>query len=251
MKGITMSTIAVELPSGLTGEIRRLKVKDENLLANRRNIKDGSILTKLLNSVWQATTNPGIYNFGDKQFDADLILQGDKFELIRQLRIHSYPGEEHYDFIVMCPGCQDNFEWSIDLRELKTKPLPDEVKAKLTAGELLEFTFPDCGKHIRYRLIVGKDEKHFAKAMKKSKERLSTVQLATQILEIEGVESIATYLDDLSSYDATMFRRDSETNDCGVKTDIGLECPECDHLFEFEVPFGMGFILPNKKKNGT
>lgn len=246
-----MSTIAIELPSGLIGEIRRLKVKDENLLANRRNIKDGSILTKLLNSVWQTTLDPGIYNFGEKQFDADVILQGDKFELIRQLRIHSYPGEENYDFIVMCPGCQDNFEWSIDLRELETKSLPDNVKTKLAASELLEFTFPDCGKKIKYRLIVGKDEKRFAKAMKQSKERLSTVQLTTQILEIEGVKSIPTFIDDMSSYDATMFRRESEANDCGVKTDIGLECPECGNLFEFEVPFGMGFILPNKKKNGT
>ncbi len=246
-----MSVIIVDLPSGLSGEIRRLKVRDENLIANRRNLKDGTILTKILNSVWKTTLNPGIYNFGDKQFDADVILQGDKFELIRQLRIHSYPGEEGYEFFVMCPTCQENFPWTIDLRDLEVIKLPEETKEQLTANGWLTMTLPDCGKKIKYRLIIGKDESRFAKIIKKNKERLSTIQLATQILEIEGVDSIATFIDDMSSYDATMFRRESDKNDCGVKTDIGLECPECDSIFDFEVPFGMGFILPNQKKNGT
>lgn len=244
MKGIVMPV--VELPSGLSGEVRRLKVKDENILTDRRSLRDGSATAKLIRSCWETTLDPGPYEFTNG-FNVNVLLQGDKFELLRQLRLISYPGNEHYEFSVTCPNCQASFAWSVDLKDLEVKKLPLEVKEKIASNEPLEFVLPDCGKTIHYKLITSKDEERLAKAFRQSPDRISTVLLCNQIVAIEGEQHIASFVEDMSSYDATCLRREIEKNDCGVETTIGIECVDCFHVFNYDVPFGLNFILPTAK----
>lgn len=234
----------LELPSGLSGEVRRLKVKDENILTDRRASREGSLGSKLIQSVWENIIDPGPYNF-EKGFNAQSLLIGDRFDLYRQIRIISYPGEENYEFSVNCDSCSQSFGWEIDLRKLKIKKLSPESFQVVQSGDLFEVLLPDCGKHARFRLLTGKDELSFPRIMKLESHSLASAQLIMQIKEIDGVKDVAHFIkEEMSSYDAHFFRGHSDEVNCGVDTTIGVECQFCYKQMEIDIPFDAGFIFP-------
>ena len=67
----------ITCPSGLTGRIRGMKVREERVLADRKLAKSGGQVDELLVSCWTETLDPGPYDFGDKVIDWGKVLQGD------------------------------------------------------------------------------------------------------------------------------------------------------------------------------
>lgn len=113
----------ITCPSGLTGRIRGMKVREERVLADRKLAKSGGQVDALLGACWEETLDPGPYDFGEKDIDWGAVLQGDRFFALLQVRALTYGPT--YAFALGCQneGCRARFEWELDLTELPVRPL--------------------------------------------------------------------------------------------------------------------------------
>ena len=80
----------IRCPSGLTGTIRGLKVREERVLADRKIAKAGGVVDELLRACWEETEDPGPYSFDAGKTDWDKVLQGDRFFALLQIRALTY-----------------------------------------------------------------------------------------------------------------------------------------------------------------
>ena len=70
----------ITCPSGLSGRVRGMKVREERVLADRKLAKNGGQIDELLGSCWEETLDPGPYAFGEGgKVDWGKVLQGDRF----------------------------------------------------------------------------------------------------------------------------------------------------------------------------
>jgi hypothetical protein len=74
--------------------------------------------------------------------------------------------------------------------------------------------------------------------------------LAMRVVEIEGVElrRKRQFIEELSLRDADFLVDEFDRVDCGVETDIEIECPECFTVQELELPFEKTFFMPGKAR---
>ena len=100
----------ISCPSGLTGRLRGMKVREERVLADRKLAKSGGQLDELLASCWEETLDPGPYHF-DGLADWSRVLQGDRFYALLQLRCLTYG--PNYAFSVACgeDACRKRIDW--------------------------------------------------------------------------------------------------------------------------------------------
>ena len=80
----------ITCPSGLSGRIRGMKVREERVLADRRLAKSGGQVDELLAACWEETLDAGPYDFGEKPIDWGFVLQGDRFYALLQIRALTY-----------------------------------------------------------------------------------------------------------------------------------------------------------------
>lgn len=235
-------------PSGLSGEIRKLKGKEAKLLGDRAAAKSGSLFESILAGCWLHTTDPGIYGCGDGQPNWSMVLVGDRFYTL--LRIRALTFGEIYPFAAQCssPECRERFEWEINLSELPVKLLPESSKAALRAGSRLE-TQLDGGKRVWFKLLTGVDEARASKNLKNSRDGALLAALGMRILEIEGVaeKQKRAFLEDMDLDEMTSLLDRFDEADGGVETSIEIECPHCYSIQEVDLPFGRGFFLPRAK----
>jgi len=240
----------ITCPSGLTGRIRGLKVKEERILADRKLAKSGGQLDALLAACWEETLDPGPYAFGDAGVDWGAVLQGDRFYALLQIRALTYGPE--YAFALGCQNdsCRARFEWEFDLGELPVRRLSEESRAAFVAANRFEATLPDAGVRVWFRLFTGADERRLPQLRRSAGDRILSAMLAWRVLEVEGVpeKDKRGFLEDLSLRDADFLVDVFEQAECGVDTTIEVECPECLTIQEVELPFDQGFFLPGKTR---
>jgi hypothetical protein len=242
----------ITCPSGLVGRIRGMKAREERILADRKLAKSGAQLEQILAACWEETLDPGPYDFGDQAIDWGKVLQGDRFFAMLQLRVLSYGPE--YAFSVPCEnrGCRARIEWELDLRDLPVKPLSDESRAAFLAGNRFETLLPEAGRKVAFRLLAGADERRLAALRRAAGERPITTMLGFRLESIDGVEprDRQRFIEDLGMADVTFLLGEFDRVDCGVETEIEVECPGCLATTRVELPFERGFFLPLARKTG-
>lgn len=240
----------IECPSGLAGEIRGLKVKEFNILANRRLAKSGGQIDAMLSACWTETMDPGPYNFGDKTIDWDKVLQGDRFYALLKIRALSLGNT--YPFGAVCQGeaCRHRFEWEIALDDLPVRKLSEESRECFQNGNRFETRLPGAGSQVWFRLAIGADERRFTKVRQANRDRLWSAMLALRVLEIEEVKESdrRRFLEELEVADAEFLRGEFDRVDCGVDTTIEIECPECWAVQDIDLPFDQRFFLGTQRK---
>ena len=238
----------ITCPSGLTGRIRGMKVREERVLSDRKLAKSGGQVDKLLGACWEETADAGPYDFNGKDIDWAKVLQGDRFFALLQIRALTYGAD--YAFAVPCQNeaCRARVEWELDLHELPVRSLSDESRAAFTQGNRFETVLPDAGKRVWFRLLTGADERKLPHLRRNAGERLLSAMLAFRVVEIEGVEARdkRRFIEDLTMRDADFLVDEFDRVDCGVDTTIEIECPECFATQEVELPFGQSFFMPGK-----
>ncbi|WP_428262162.1 hypothetical protein [Haliangium sp.] len=246
-------THVIECPSGLRGEIRGLKVKELDYLADRRLAKSGQQLDRILAGCWLETVDAGPYSLGERGLDWDQVLQGDRFYAMLEIRAASLGAT--YAFAAMCQGgaCGCRFEWEVSLDELPVRALSDDARQNFRDGNRFESVLPGAAKRVWFRLPVGADEKRLAKHRQARQGELWSTMLALRVVEIEGVAGgdKRRFLGELDLADAEHLRRAFDEADCGVETTIEVECPECALVQDVELPFDHGFFLAQRPKKGS
>ncbi len=71
-----MSEIII-CPSGLSGSIRGMKVREERILTDRQLARSGGQLDKLLSACWEETPDTGLYHLENDKIDWGKVLQGE------------------------------------------------------------------------------------------------------------------------------------------------------------------------------
>ena len=99
-----------------------------------------------------------------------------------------------------------------------------------------------------FGLLTGADERRLAALRAKAAERPITTLLNFRLVAVEGVESKEklAFIEDLSLGDVAFLRAEFDRADCGVETEIEVECQECFGTTRIELPFDRGFFLPEK-----
>jgi len=249
----------VILPSGLSGIIRRMKIKDHEILGSPRLARKGITLSRFLQSIWVETTDLGIYEESDcfkfKQSDSgtiidwEQVLLGDRLLIMTEARKLRY-GDE-YIFDLPCPACERTITRLVKLSDMKVSGLSDEAYSHLRAGNMeFERTFPIEKVDFKFKLAQGVDEKNIAKAREKTKvkpsdeEQILTINILSRLSWISGCQSPKQRLDfvqDLFGDDADWLKEQFEETDISVDTKINIECV-CGKTFEREAPFDENFF---------
>jgi hypothetical protein len=237
-----MTEILVECPSGLKGKVRGLKAKELNILSDRKSVRSGEALDRLIQACWIETLDNGPYAFDGKP-NWDVVLQADRFVTLMKIRTATYP-EESYPFDVVCqnPGCSAKIAWEIDLdKDLPIKAFSQQVVDTLKSGK--PFTTQVAGKLVSWKLANGADEK---RAAKKATSPSITQALMMRITAIDGIDRLATerWLEELDVADCRNLLAEMSSVDGGVSTNIEIECNTCGTEQEVDLPFSAAFFMP-------
>lgn len=238
----------VTCPSGLAVELRKLKVQEANILADKQAQQKGATLDQLLGSVWSATVDPGPYPFTGR-IEWEKVLSGDRFYAQLQVRIATH-GKD-FDFRVPCSVCKNIINWSIDLNSLPLFKLKPDDAAVFKSGNVFKELGPD-GKRYTFHLMTGELERKALMILKSNKTTRVTSSLLARIEEIEGVTDRRAYLDDLDYTVALDLVKMLDSHDCGVETDFDIECEECGAESEVTLPLDQrGYWSPSRKATRT
>ncbi len=238
----------ITCPSGLTGRIRGMKTREERFLADRKLAKAGTQLDPILAACWEETLDPGPYDFGDNPIDWSKVLVGDRFFTLLQIRVASYGPD--YTFSVCCDNrsCRAKIDWELSLLDLPVVALSEESRAAYLAGNRFETRLPDAGRRVWFHLLSGNDERRMTQLRKGASERPLSTLLHARLDQIEGVDARdkLKFIEDLAISDVTFLLGVFDRADCGVETEIDIECPECLGSQSVELPLDKGFFLPTK-----
>lgn len=234
-------------PSGLAGTVRALKVVEARNLADKQQLKAGGVTSSILKACWTDTADPG--PLATDRLDWDEALSADRFYAMMMIRVATYGGD--FDFDAFCPRCEAKVPWTVDLRELPVKPVPEETIAHLK-GIGNDFPLTIAGKEARFALPTGASERKASKLLlgtKNQAERME-IAIAARLLSVEGENSKRRFLQNLSMADFMQIVDAMDAADGGVETDVSIECGECSHVFEVPVPFDDqgAFWMPRRTK---
>ena len=237
----------ITCPSGLSGRVRGMKVREERVLADKQLAKEGGQVDALLSACWEDTVDPGPYVLDDRKLDWSQVLQGDRFFTLLQIRTATYG--PLYEFGVPCQSCRARIDWQLDLTDLLVRELPEASRAAFAAGNRFETRLPGAGKTVGFRLLVGADERKLPQLKRQAPDRLFSTLLVHRVTDVEGVENKdkRAFLEDLSMRDATFLIGEFDRVDGGVETSIDIACPECGAEQSVELPFTTDFFMPSTK----
>lgn len=251
---MTARTEVFDLPSGAKIEFRALTLREENILASARGRKQESALDSVLSACVVQIVDAGPYRDLGQRVDWDKMLQGDRFVAMVKLRVISYREGETYSFMTQCPECGQRSEQSVNLNtELPIQPLSEEARDALVNDT--PFTVEVGGSKITYSLSYGAHAKRFEKLREQNPKRPMAAALRSRILEVDGIEKrdIMNWLDGeagghdgLTSDEAEDLREAFDRVDCGIDTEVEVECPKCWASYVLSLPFDDGFFLPRR-----
>lgn len=258
-----MKTEIVQLPSGAAIEIRQLTLKEENYLSGASRSRKASqerVLIDVVSRCTVAMTEPGPYPGMDQgsKVKWDNMLSGDFFATMVALRKLSYREGAEYDINLKCPNsvCNNRFVWTVDLdKDLVTKPLSEEVARAFSEGRPLTTTIAE--REVRFSLGMVKDAAFQEQLEKRFPFREMACILRTRIVSVEGVDpkDLMNWLDGegqgpfdgLTADDGEDLRAVFYDADCGIDTEIEVECSraQCRNVFQLDLPFE-GILSPGR-----
>ncbi len=246
----------VKLPSGAVIEMRQLTLKEENYMASAAKSRRGNQEKVLIDIVQRCTEGfiePGPYpnkDIGGKVKWSEM-LSGDFFAAMIGLRKLSYREGANYDIDVKCPNrsCNNKFGWTVNLDDdLTYKDLPADSAKTLSDGE--PFSTEVAGKVVNFKIEKVSDSDFQEKLERRFPHRDMACLLRTRITAVAGVDSkdLMNWLDGegkgpyegLTSDDAEDLRAAFIDVDCGVDTEVEVECTRsnCRNVFTVDLPFG-------------
>jgi hypothetical protein len=212
-------------------EMKYMTAKEEDILSNQSYIQNGTVLDKLMKSLIVTKCN---YN--------DLIV-GDKNAIMIAARVLGYGKDYKFEY--------KGEEVEVDLSTLENKEFDEN---SITKGlNEFQYTLPNSGTEITYKLLSHKDEmaieaeiKGLKKINKKADPMIST-RMKQMILSVNGDSERKTVREFVDTYflamDARAFRKHiaSHQPDVNLLTTVELNDGEED----VEIPITVNFFWPD------
>lgn len=221
-------------------EIKCMTAKEEDLLTSRALIKNGTVISKLLQSCML-----------NKMVDPENLLSGDRNALLIAIRVTGYGAD--YTVKIDCPDCDEQFENEFSLNGLEMKGLGAQPLAPNT--NLFSFVLPVTKREVQFKLLTGKDEAELLDADKRRKklavsqvETTVTGRLFKSIVSLDGVTDgtkLARQVANMPAGDSRALRKYMDTIEPGVQMKQFAKCTSCGEQSEVDIPLGITFFWPD------
>jgi phage FluMu protein Com len=238
---------SIVCPSGLSGVVRGLKVKDEQLFANKELARSGGVISKVISSCWEETLDPGPYDRLAITKNFSHIAAADRMFALIQVRILSYGND--YDFSVVCKSCGYRYMWYIDLSQLDFIPMAESGINQLKTGAPVHVPGVPSGASIDIRVATGLDEEFLAE-QNIDEELTLTYNLARKIVQIDGKTDwldILHAVEELPAKDADYLWDFADDMEGGLDTMFDVKCPKCKEIQRVILPFEASFFTSRKR----
>ena len=213
-------------------EMKYMTAREEDIITNTNYIKQGTVIDKLLQSL---IVTP--IDYGE-------LLVGDKNAIMIAARILSYGASYDFEY--------DKVPQSIDLSSIQPKPLhPDFEKA--TKNEF-EFTLPNTGNQITFKILSHNDEgridqelKGLQKLNKDSKNEV-TVRLAHLVTSVNGSTERKDIREFVNQYFLAIDIRAFRKYYSEISPDLDMKVSVTNSEGEEEdvdLPIGISFFWPD------
>ena len=212
-------------------EMKYMTAKEEDILSNQSYIQNGTVLDKLLKALIVTKCN---YN--------DLIV-GDKNAVMIAARVLGYGKDYKFEY--------KGEEVEVDLSTLENKEF-DENSITKGVNEF-QYTLPNSGTEITYKLLSHKDEmaieaeiKGLKKINKKSDPMIST-RMKQMILSVNGDSERKTVREFVDTYFLAMDARAFRKHIAGHQPDVNLltQVELSDGGEDVEIPITVNFFWPD------
>ena len=222
----------IELPSGKEIEMRKMRLSDEDIITDTRNAKDGKNMDLLLMAVTDLTKE-----------ELDVMLMGDRVYALIEFRKISR-GNFFYPRVT-CPSCKTRYEEEIDLDSLKVQKLDREM---IDENYQFDIKLPS-GFVLKARLLQGKDNPSLNRIRKQHRDKMMShlMMLRTVSINDGEVKKNIDFFRDLEVDCTDHFRNEYDEHDCGVETTTEGICPNCDMVYDLDIPFDANFFLQTRK----
>jgi hypothetical protein len=233
-------------PSGLAGEIRGLKVKELQTLADRSLAQGGKALDVML-GVFSEVTNAGPYPFevgGVPRWND--VLAGDRFAALIDIRCATWGPE--YVFPMKCASCEEPYEWELDLRDLHRKPFPAATLSQIRERNRFETEGPR-GETVAFKILTGTDEKSIGALRRRNGGRWGLADaICAKVLSVSGIREgrERDWVLELDALEARDLGLRMDEVDGGVETEIEVYCEHCQWRETIQLPFGKTFYTPSR-----
>lgn len=240
-----MRTTTTTLPNGLIGIeensrvaiLRALTGDHEDLLRDKRNLKDGGIIHKLLKSclvqLGPATTAPEI----EKLYDKHLSMADMTFLLV-SLRMHSMGPK--YSFDSKCPSCEGTSHLSLDMSTLRLTEQPEEFR-----GRSLCSSTTSMGLSLEWKPLLTLHTQALETIAERHKDQRATRELLLQIVKYNGEQPTVDSLRKLEHLERLSIREAIDAGTGGYDIELECECPKCDAEYHTMLPISMrDFFYP-------
>lgn len=205
---------------GMTGN-------EEDILFDEKKVKKGDAVNEILLNCIESLD-------GKKPTMKDILefKAPDRLTLLVWIRQESY-GDIIENAEITCRRCKHTNIVDIDLSELPYKESDTEEDT---------FTVAIDGKQVIFGHIDGKQEK---KLLNIDKD-LMTMGMLIRIKEVEGVHpnGIKKWLKGLPVKERNALRKAMQETDCGIDTEITLQCEECGSKIVTRVESLANFFFP-------
>jgi len=240
-------SVRVECPSGLTVVLRRFRVRDKNLLANKKVHRQGAT-TALLKAITESVEDPGPYAQNESGLvDWDSVIQGDRTVALVKNRIATWGDTMTAQRQCKNNRCGESVKMEYALSDLAVRPLPETSRPHVQdPSRPLQCKLPS-GVVVSFKLTRGKDEKAMRKLKKQRSDDLATAFLQYRIVEVAGVNpsDLRSFLSDLDGRDDTALQEAFDEADCGIDTKVVFECEECGYEWNEDVELTEDFLFPS------
>jgi len=220
-----------------------MTAKDEDILTSQTLLKKGIAIERLLQNI-----------IVDKSIRIDELLVGDKNALIVATRITGY-GED-YDINITCPVCNASNPHTVNLSELKTSYVDDDLLTEFnidkTDNNTFVITLPKSKVNVEVRLLNGRDERQLmVKSEQRKKHKLLEAVLTDQfksfIVSVNGNDqekTVSSFIDNMPAYDSRYLRNIYTNITPNIEMQEYFSCLECGNTTEVDVPFTVQFFWP-------
>lgn len=231
-----METISLILPNGINvgGVVYRnivtrlLDGNDEDLLRDKKFLKEGNVLSKLLRGLIQSIGN--ISNEGlDEAFNL-MPVEDVSFILIK---VRENSVGRIYRFESTCPKCEHIENHSIDLSTLVVDEQKDEYRGQSEIAKEID------GVVYVFRQLYIKDMPKIEAVNTLYKNEKGTRELLLQISSINGATPLPSSLKSKSLGHRNKIRNFLDSISGGIDQDLVTECSKCDNVIKHKMPLDL------------
>jgi hypothetical protein len=221
-------------------QIKAMTAQEEDILMSRALIKEGTVLTHLINSC-----------LIDKSINSKDLIAGDRNALLVAIRITGYGAD--YRVEVSCPECNTKQTSAFDLSDLDIKRLTIEP---ITPGtNQFEYTLPVSKKRVIFKFMTGRDEEEQSTILERRRKAMPDIQIDTiitsklefAILSIENVQDrnkTNTFIKSMPALDSKSLRNYISDNEPGIDMTGKFRCSHCSANTQVSLPLGSSFFWP-------